>query len=118
MALHPRPKPTSRCPLIEPLEDRRLLASVALDFGGGAGGINGTGLTTPLSGTRVITSAVLLVGGNLRVRTTAGDLFGTRNDQDNALAVPVDASGNFTITTRLTNLQFSRNWQNGGIFIG
>src|SRR5687767_10339311 len=118
MALHRRSTPSSPSPLMESLEDRRLLASASLNFSGGEGGVSGSGLTTRLSGTDVIASLVNVVSGKLRVRTTSGDVFGTRNNQANALGLPVDAAGNFTITTRLTSLQFSRNWQNGGIYVG
>jgi hypothetical protein len=100
--------------LVEALEGRQLLSSVALEFAGGAGGVANTGFTGAL-GAQVGGKAAL-GGGKLLLTTTAGDL--TRNNQDNALGVGVNATTDFRVQARLTSLPFAKNWQNGGIFVG
>jgi hypothetical protein len=105
--------------VIEPLEDRRLLSSVSLAFSGGSGAIADTGFNSVLptsSGKGLISSNLRLSNGQLLVTTTAGDL--TRNNQDDALTVGVNATTDFVVQTRLRSLAFKANWQNGGIFIG
>jgi hypothetical protein len=103
--------------VVECLEDRRLLSSSALSFGGGAGGIGDTGFTAVLPGSRAaISSNLRLSNGQLLVTTTGGDL--TRNNQDDALTVGVNATANFTVQTRMRSLAFGANWQNAGIVIG
>jgi hypothetical protein len=103
-------------PLIEGLEDRRLLSSVSLGFGGGSGGIADTGFTGTLPNSPVIASNLKLSNGQLLVTTTAGDL--TRNNQDDALTLGVNGTTNFTAQARLRGLAFRANWQNAGIVVG
>lgn len=98
-----------------------MLSAVSLDFNGGAGGIAGSGFTSVLptsSGKGLIAGDVAVSGGKLLVTTTAGDFSGTRNNQDDALDLALDTSRDFTVQTRLSSLPFSKNWQNGGIFVG
>lgn len=102
---------------VEALEDRRLLSSTALSFSGGAGGVSNTGFTGVLPGTNGAISANLaLSNGQLLVKTTAGDL--TRNNQDDALTLGVNATTNFAVQTRMRSLAFGANWQNAGIVVG
>jgi hypothetical protein len=101
---------------LEPLEDRRLLSTVSLGFGGGSGGISDTGFTAALSGSNVISADLKLSGGQLLVTTTAGDL--TRNNQDDALSLGLNGTTNFTVQARMRSLNFKANWQNAGIFVG
>jgi len=101
--------------VVEGLEDRRLLSSTALSFSGGAGGISNTGFTGTL-GNGAIGSNLSLNNGQLLVKTTAGDL--TRNNQDDALTLGVNATTNFTVQTRMRSLAFGANWQNAGIVVG
>src|SRR5690242_17014772 len=103
-------------PLIEGLEERRLLASTTLGFGGGSGGIADTGFTGTLPNSPAISSNLRLSNGQLLVTTTAGDL--TRNNQDDALTLGVNGTTNFSAQTRLRSLSFKANWQNGGIVVG
>jgi hypothetical protein len=63
-----------------------------------------------------VTGNLAVSGGRLNYTTTAGDL--TRNNQDNALVMGVDASKNFTAQTRMVRLPFSANWQNAGLLVG
>jgi regulation of enolase protein 1 (concanavalin A-like superfamily) len=100
-------------PLIESLEDRRLLSTVSLGFGGGSGGVADTGFT---SDSNLVSSNLKLSNGQLLVTTTAGDL--TRNNQDNALTLGLNGTTNFTLQTRMRSLNFKANWQNAGIFVG
>jgi hypothetical protein len=107
--------------MMEPLEDRRLLSTVTLDFNGGAGGIADTGFSSVLAtshGKGLIASKLSLGGGRLTIASTAGDLVGTTNNQDNALDLNVDATRNFIVQTRLAGLPFNKSVQSGGIFIG
>jgi len=109
-----------RC-LLEPLEDRRLFAVTLLDFGGGAGGVADTGFTGALAtskGTGLVASKLALASGQLRVQTTAGELFRTTNSQDNALYLNLDATKDFTVQTRLTGLPFTKSYQAGGLYVG
>src|SRR3954453_13625250 len=105
----------SRAVVVEGLEDRRLLSSTALSFSGGAGGISDTGVTGTL-GNGAIGANLGLSNGQLLVKTTAGDL--TRNNQDDALTVGVNATTDFTVQTRMRSLAFNANWQNAGIVVG
>lgn len=110
-----------RRPLVEALERRELLSTTTLDFNGGAGGVANTGFASMLPtsyGKGLLTGNLSLSNGKLNVVTTAGDMWGTRNTQDNALDLPLNATGDFTVQARLTSLPFTKNWQNGGIFVG
>src|SRR4051812_33263336 len=104
--------------LIEGLEGRQMLSSTTLSFSGGAGGISDTGFTSvlPGGGKGAIAANLKLGNGQLLVTTTAGDL--TRNNQDDALTLGVNATTNFTVQTRMRSLSFNANWQNAGIFVG
>jgi hypothetical protein len=115
----PAPHSTSRPAVLEALEDRRLLATVTLNFDAPAGGVAGTGFSAVLptsSGRGLVAGNLGLSGGRLNYRTTGGDL--TRNNQDNALVRAMDGSKNFTAQTRLTRLPFGANWQNAGLLVG
>jgi hypothetical protein len=115
---HPN-HPTPSTAALEPLEPRTLLSAVTLNFDAPAGGVAGTGFSATLptsSGKGLIPANLSLSGGRLLYTTTAGDL--TRNNQDDALTLPLNAATNFTAQTRLTRLPFSHNWQNAGLFIG
>ena len=69
-------------------------------------------------GKGLITGNVTMGNGQLRLMSTAGDLWGTRNNQDNALDVSFDTSRDFVMETRLTSFPFTKNWQNAGLFVG
>lgn len=106
--------------LFEPLESRRLLSAVSLDFNGGAGGLANSGFAAVLPSTRggsFVSSHVGVSGGLLRVTSTAGDLLTSKNNQDDALATALDSSTNFTVQTRIVNFPFKKNGQSAGIFI-
>jgi len=108
-------------PLFEPLEFRRLLSSVSLDFNGGAGGLADSGFTSTLpssNGGTFISSKVGVSGGLLRITSTKGDLFSSHNNQDDALDTPLDASQDFVVQTRIINFPFKRSSQSAGIFVG
>ncbi len=127
MKMHPSPRPhngvTARYlpySAIETLEARRFLSTTVLDFGG-AGGISHSGFTGALAtqkGRGVVANNLSVGNGVLRVTTTAGDMYSTRNSQDNALDLPLDGTKNFTVQTRLVILPFTHNFQSGGIFVG
>ena len=114
-------RPRNMMPLIEALEDRRLLSTTTLDFNGGAGGLGDTGFTSVLAtsgGTGYIAADVKLAGGKLNVTSTAGDMIYTSNNQDDALSLAVDGTRNFDVQTRLAGLPFTKAYQSGGIFVG
>jgi hypothetical protein len=95
--------------------------SVSLQFNAVGTGVNGTGFTSVLptsKGKGLVAGNVTMGNGQLRLMSTAGDLWGTRNNQDNALAVSFDTSRDFIMETRLTSFPFTRNWQNAGLFVG
>jgi hypothetical protein len=107
--------------LVESLENRELLSAVTLDFNGGGGGVADTGFTDVLAtsyGKGLISADLVQTGGKLLVTTTAGDFYGTRNTQDDALYLPVDGTRDFVAQTRITSFNFTKNWQDAGLFVG
>lgn len=110
--------------LVEELESRVLLAYstvTTLSFNAAAGGINGTGFTATLptsKGTGLISGNVTMGNGQLRLNSTAGDAWQTRNTQDDALNLPINGAADFEVEARLTSFPFTKNWQNAGIFVG
>src|SRR5882757_3202654 len=101
----------------ESLESRCLLSTTTLDFNGGSGGLADSGFTAVLAtsrGTGFLPGNVALSGGRLIVTTTAGDMVSTDNKQDDALDLPVDATRNFVLQTRLAGLPFNKPYQSGG----
>lgn len=90
-----------------------------------SGGIVGSGLTAVLPGTRPFDASRLALdtsgGGLLRVTSTAGDAYQTHpTKQDNALAVPFEASRRpFGVGLRLRPpFNVSGRYQSGGLVIG
>jgi len=98
------------------------MANTALDFSTNVGGIAGTGFTHVLASaarSTPITERLARAGGKLTVTSTSGDMASSANNQANALFVAINTSADFTIQTRITSpLAFSRNRQNGGIWVG
>jgi len=109
-------------PLLETLENRRLLSTTAtLDFTGAAGGVDNTGFTGVLAtshGAGLITQNLTVGGGVLTVKTTSGDLVSSVNSQDDALDLNLDGTSDYTVQTQLGGLPFAANYQSGGIFVG
>ena len=105
-------------PLVEPLENRRLLSSAALNFAPHAGGLAGSGFTQVLAsaGGSFVAADVNVRHHTLRLTSTAGDL--TQGNQDNALGVNLDGAQNFVVQARLATLPFRKAYQSAGIFIG
>ncbi len=89
------------------------------------GGILNSGFTAVLPGTNAANQANLNFNnagtGTLRITSTTGDAYqGTAAKQDNALAVPFDASRRpFSVGTRLLPpFNIDRNFQSGGVMLG
>src|SRR5436190_11929769 len=116
-----RRKLRTQAVISEALESREFLSAVTLDFNGAGGGVANTGFTAVLPtslGKGLLTGNLALSGGKLLVTTTAGDFYGTRNTQDNALDLSVDGTRDFVAQTRVTSFGYTKNWQNGGLFVG
>lgn len=109
---------------IEQLESRLLLAyanTTTLGFNAPAGGISDTGFSDVLPTTKgkgLVSANITIGNGQLRLASTSGDLWQTRNNQDNALGLPLNSTKNFQVNARLTSFPFTKNYQNGGIYIG
>src|SRR5215212_3674240 len=94
-----------RAAVIETLEDRQMLSTVTLDFNGGSGGIADSGFTAVLptsAGKGLISGNLSVSNGKLNVVTTTGDFGGTRNTQDDALNIGINAASDWSAQTRLT----------------